>query len=131
MTALEKFTPYTSYDLHWFPYEITQCKKLKDSTVSTRALYGNYKFRTIFPSLTEHRVQYFGENTTCSICGEAESTTAFNQVWISRWVGTDVLPLLANLCSESCFQALPSGAENYLSYPHKGGINLHQPPTEH
>jgi hypothetical protein len=30
MTILEKFTPYTSYRLHWFPYEITRCKKLKE-----------------------------------------------------------------------------------------------------
>ncbi|MCU0542149.1 MAG: hypothetical protein MUE44_08135 [Oscillatoriaceae cyanobacterium Prado104] len=44
MTNLEKFTPHTSYRLHWFPYEITRCKQLKDSTVSTRALYGNYGF---------------------------------------------------------------------------------------
>ncbi len=45
MTALEKFTPYTSYRLHYFPYEITRCPKLKESRVSTRALYGNYKYR--------------------------------------------------------------------------------------
>lgn len=41
MEALENFVPYTSYDLHWFPYEITKCRKLVNSTVSTRALYGN------------------------------------------------------------------------------------------
>jgi hypothetical protein len=39
MTNLEEFTPYTSYRLHWFPYEIRRCKKLKRSTVSTRAVY--------------------------------------------------------------------------------------------
>ena len=38
MEALEYFDPYTSYYLHWFPYEITKCKNLKDSRVSTRAL---------------------------------------------------------------------------------------------
>ena len=43
MTALEDFDPYTSYRLHWFPFEITRCPKLKDSRVSTRALYGNFK----------------------------------------------------------------------------------------
>ena len=40
MSELEKFDPYTSYRLHWFPYEITRCRRLKDSTVSTRAIYG-------------------------------------------------------------------------------------------
>ena len=28
MESLEEFIPYTSYRLHWFPYEITRCKKL-------------------------------------------------------------------------------------------------------
>lgn len=45
MTNLEEFTPYTSYRLHWFPYELTRCRKLARSTVSTRALFGNYKLR--------------------------------------------------------------------------------------
>ncbi len=51
MTSLEEFTPYTSYRLHWFPYEITRCSKLAGSTVSTRALFGNYKLRPPFPQL--------------------------------------------------------------------------------
>src|SRR5919109_728152 len=38
MTNLEEFDPYTSSCLHWFPYEITRCKKLRRSRVSTRAL---------------------------------------------------------------------------------------------
>lgn len=41
MESLEEFTPYTSYRLHWFPYELTRCPKLRRSTVSTRAVYGN------------------------------------------------------------------------------------------
>jgi hypothetical protein len=49
MTNLEEFDPYTSYRLHWLPYEITRCQKLKRSRVSTRALYGNRKYRP--PSL--------------------------------------------------------------------------------
>jgi hypothetical protein len=40
MSGLEEFTPYTSYRLHWFPYELTRCSQLQRSTVSTRALYG-------------------------------------------------------------------------------------------
>ena len=48
MESLEYFDPYTSYNLHWFPYEIINCKKLKDSRVSTRAIYGNFKNRKDF-----------------------------------------------------------------------------------
>lgn len=51
MTNLEEFSPYTSHRLHWFPYEITRCPKLRDSTVSTRSLYGNFKYRPPFPLL--------------------------------------------------------------------------------
>jgi hypothetical protein len=44
MTGLEWFVPYTSWRLHWFPFEITRCANLCMSTVSTRKLYGNYKY---------------------------------------------------------------------------------------
>jgi hypothetical protein len=43
MTSLTVFEPYTSYSVHWFPYELTRCKSLRQSTVSTRTRYGNYK----------------------------------------------------------------------------------------
>src|SRR4029450_7239360 len=51
MESLKEFVPYPSYRLHWFPYEITRCTKLRNSTVSTRALYGNFKFPPAFPRL--------------------------------------------------------------------------------
>src|SRR4051794_934109 len=51
MTSLEEFDPYTSYRLHWLPYEITRCQNLKRSRVSPRALFGNYKYRPPFPRL--------------------------------------------------------------------------------
>jgi hypothetical protein len=51
MTSLEVFSPYTSYRLHWFPYELTRCRRLRDSSVSTRAIYGNFRFRPPFPRL--------------------------------------------------------------------------------
>ncbi|MFE9880824.1 hypothetical protein [Streptomyces sp. NPDC005784] len=51
MTSLEEFTPYTSHWLHWFPYEITRCRNLTRSTVSTRALFGNYKVRPPLPAV--------------------------------------------------------------------------------
>jgi hypothetical protein len=51
MTSLEVFEPYTSHMLHWHPYELTRCVRLADSTVNTRVLYGNFKFRPPFPAL--------------------------------------------------------------------------------
>jgi hypothetical protein len=130
MEALEYFDPYTSYDLHWFPYEIIHCKKLKDSRVSTRALYGNYKNRMGFPGLTQNPVRYEGSSVKCSICKKEISWHETNQLWVSLWVGTDVLPLLANICSAECERAIPKPPENYIPHPHKGGAQLKQPPDE-
>jgi len=53
MTNLQELDVYTSYRLHWLPYEITRCAKLKRSRMSTRALYGNYKYRPPFPLLPQ------------------------------------------------------------------------------
>ena len=61
MESLEYFDPYTSYDLKWFPYEITKCKNLQDSRVSTRAFYGNFKNRKAFPKLDHNPVRYLGK----------------------------------------------------------------------
>lgn len=130
MTSLEYFDPYTSYDLHWFPYEITRCRKLIDSRVSTRALYGNFKNRMGFPRLADNPVRYFGENVCCSICRKEMSYSQTNQLWISLRVGTDVLPLLANLCSKACETQLPEPPEGYLPFAHKGGSELKQPTAD-
>jgi hypothetical protein len=130
MEALEYFDPYTSYDLHWFPYEITKCKNLKDSRVSTRALYGNYKNRMGFPLLIHNPVRYSGNIVSCSICDKAMTYEQTNQLWISLKVGTDILPLLVNLCSIDCESKLPIPSENYVQFAHKGGSKLLQPPDE-
>ena len=127
MESLEYFDPYTSYDLHWFPYEITNCKKLKDSRVSTRALFGNYRNRMRFPLLTHNPVRYFGETVKCSICNKEIPYQQTNQLWISLGVGTDTLPLLANLCSKECEDILPQPEFGYVQFPHKGGADLKQP----
>lgn len=50
MESLEYFDPYTSYDLHWFPYELTYCKKLKDSRISTRHCMATLKTEWGFPN---------------------------------------------------------------------------------
>lgn len=120
MEALEYFDPYTSYNLHWFPYEITKCKNLKDSRVSTRILYGNYKNRMGFPDLAHNPVRYFGDTVNCSVCNKVITYDQTNQLWISLLVGTDILPLLTNLCSKECESKLPIPPKDYLRFPHKG-----------
>lgn len=135
MASLEEFTPYTSYRLHWFPYEITRCRKLTRSTVSTRALFGNYKLRPPFPKLQpplssaanldlgNMDPRCWGATTThnCSVCESLFEQGGLHQVWISIRVATDVLPLLVSACSSECVAALPDGARDYIPTPHSGG----------
>ncbi|OXB18719.1 hypothetical protein [Flavobacterium reichenbachii] len=130
MESLEYFDPYTSYNLHWFPYEITKCKNLKDSRVSTRTLYGNSKNRMDFPRLNHNPVRYLGDTVNCSICSKTMAYEQTNQLWISLRVGTDILPLLTNLCSKECENKLPIPPENYIQFAHKGGADLKQPLDE-
>jgi hypothetical protein len=127
MKSLEYFDPYTSYDLHWFPFELYNCKKLKDSRVSTRTLYGNFKNRLNFPDLKNNPVRYEGETVKCSICSKEISYDQTNQLWITLELGTDAIPLLANLCSSNCESKLPMPPKGYVQYPHKGGQDLKQP----
>ncbi|MEV6237872.1 leucine-rich repeat domain-containing protein [Lentzea sp. NPDC051838] len=119
MTNLTLFEPYTSYRLHWFPYEITRCAKLADSTVSTRALYGNYKYRPPFPATSDSADSTDGDVRGCSVCDGP--VTRLHQVWITLAVGTDYLPLLVNACSADCVAALPPPAKGYAPTPHTGG----------
>jgi hypothetical protein len=141
MTRLEVFEPYTSYSLHWFPYELTRCANLRDSTVSTRALYGNFTYRPPFPRLQPRGAlasvpdredldpRVWGTETirTCSVCDGPIDPARFRQQWISLRVATDVLPLLVNACSTACVRALPQPPENYVATPHQGGRTVQQP----
>jgi uncharacterized protein (TIGR02996 family) len=143
MESLSEFVPYTSYRLHWFPYEITLCRNLKTSTVSTRALYGNFKYRPPFPSLEpgtatasgrpepERLVSRPGEVSTrpCSVCGKLFEDRRLHRKWISLRVATDVLPLLVNACSNDCISRLPQSPEKYVQGPHSGGPEVTQPST--
>ena len=127
MKSLEYFDPYTSYNLHWFPYEISYCKNLTESRVSTRALYGNYKYRSPFPDLTQNQVRYEGEKLKCSICQKEINYEEVNQSWISLRIGSDILPLLINSCSKECEEKLPVPPKAYVQNHHKGGPDLVQP----
>lgn len=126
MASLEQFTPYTSYRLHWFPYEITRSKNLKGSTVSTRALYGNYKYRLLFPPLPVLPGAHVPPR--CSICDTPFEGSVPLQYWVSLRVATDVLPLLVHACSQECLSRLPAPPQNYVQAPHQGGLKLIQPP---
>ena len=125
MTSLENFTPYTSYRLHWLPYEIRRCKNLRRSTISTRALYGNFKYRPPFPRLPQINVAFLPQR--CSVCGTPFGNVTPSQLWISLPVGTDVVPLLVHACSDVCVGNLPTPPKNYVQHPHTGGLHLPQP----
>ena len=129
LESLEVFTPYTSRGLRWFPYEITRCKNLKSSTVSTRALFGNKKTKKSFPTLQGNPVKYYNGNK-CSICNTLETDKSFEQYWITLWVGSDALPLLAIICSNVCFQKLPEPLEGHFPKPHKGGDPIKENKTQ-
>ncbi|MER5432091.1 leucine-rich repeat domain-containing protein [Streptomyces sp. NPDC002588] len=129
MTSLEVFDPYTSYRLHWFPYELTRCANLRDSTVSTRALYGNFKTRLPFPALGPAGSGEAAGVRACSVCTAPLPPTGPVRVWISLLVATDVLPLLVNACSQDCVDALPPPAEGHIATAHRGGPTIAQPPT--
>ncbi|SEA65850.1 hypothetical protein SAMN05660909_02860 [Chitinophaga terrae (ex Kim and Jung 2007)] len=121
MEALETFNSYTSDNLHWYPYEITNCTRLRSSKVSTRVLYTHLKGKRGFPDLKDNPVRYHGETVKCSICQKEMTYGHTNQRWISLWVGNNVLPLLTNLCSTQCQALLPQPPEGYVQFPHKGG----------
>ncbi|MFT3711476.1 MAG: TIGR02996 domain-containing protein [Archangium sp.] len=126
LTSLREFVPYTSYRLHWFPYELTRCKYEK-STVSTRALYGNFKTRTMFPHLLP--LERSSVRRPCSVCRRPFDDVGEFRVWISLRVATDVLPLLVHACSTDCVAALPVPPDGYVPRPHHGGLGLQQPST--
>jgi uncharacterized protein (TIGR02996 family) len=145
MSSLVEFDPYTSYWLHWFPYEITRCANLADSRVSTRALYGNYKYRPPFPRLQPRMVTAAGRVEpeglslksgaptirNCSVCNRPYEDRRLHRVWITLRVATHDLPLLVNACSEDCIRKLPRPTARYYQHPHRGGREVPQPPASY
>ena len=80
-----------------------------------------------FPRLTHNPVRYSGDRVKCSVCKKEMSYAETNQLWIALRVGTDVLPMLTNLCSKDCESKLPQPPKGYVQYAHKGGADLIQP----
>lgn len=122
---LEKFTPYTSYHLHYLPYEITRLPKLKKSCISTRALYGNEKTRGVFPDLKADPYPFSQDE--CSVCKTAVGFDHLTQYWVTLKVATDVVPLLVHTCSTACLNRLPASPEDYVQGYHQGGCQVVQP----
>lgn len=93
--------------------------------MSTRAIYGNYKYRPPFPRLPQLTSELVPEK--CSVCDGAFKDGEVLQRWISLAVATDVIPLLVHACSKDCITRLPTPAKNYVPYPHEGGPGIKQP----
>jgi hypothetical protein len=127
MSNLEELDVYYSHRLHWLPYEITRCPKLKRSRVSTRALYGNYKYHPPFPRLPMKRAELIPQ--CCSICRGPFTSRGPYQVWTYLRVATDAIPLLVNACSRACIETVPEAEKGYLPRPHQGGLGNKQSPT--
>ena len=120
MESIEDFDIYTSYQINWLLFEISRCKKLKESTMSIRTLYGNYKTNLRFPSLENQQVYDEGKVTRRSICNEEITDAPLDQYWLTLRIGTDDAPLLVTVCSQSCYFELPSSSIGYYSGSHKG-----------
>jgi hypothetical protein len=112
--------------------------------MSTRAVYGNYKYRPPFPELRtaptadeditlddlEPGVWGAAAVRSCSVCDRSFDADELRQVWISLHVsGLDIMPLLVNACSADCVGALPEPAAGHVQYAHTGGPSLDQPPA--
>jgi len=127
LPELVELDPYTSYGLHWYPFELKRAPNLRMSTVSTRALYGNYKFRPPFPLLAPHAEAK--PPRPCSVCDAMFEDRGRHRYWLSIRIASDIVPALVNACSPECVAALPPAADNYVDKPHRGGPGLQQPPT--
>lgn len=125
LTALRDLDIYTSYFLHWLPYEITRCKALGASRMSTRALYGNAKTLLPFPRLSGP-VETLAPST-CSVCDRAFGERTPHMWWTTQRVGTDIVPLLVHSCSTECTESIPNSPPGFFQRPHKGGGGVGMP----
>ena len=125
MTSLQELDIYTSYSLHWLPYEITRCASLNTSRMSTRALYGNRNTRLPFPRLASPIEILLP--ATCSVCDQPFGERTPQPFWTTQRVGTDYAPLLVHSCSSACIDSVPSAPSAFFERPHKGGGGIGMP----
>ena len=126
MQELELFDVYTSYRLHWLPFEITRCANLKESRISTRALYGNFRVHRPCPFPRLPSIADSSLPKQCSVCRGPFGPRGPIQRWITLRIATDVVPLLVHACSKTCVDALPAPAAPYVR-AHKGGLGSAPP----
>lgn len=125
MSSLRNLDIYTSYSLHWLPYEVTRCVNLRDSRISTRALYGNAKTRLPFPPLRQPVDTLLPE--TCSVCDRPFCEQPPGLFWTTQRIGTDIVPLLIHSCSTTCTDSVPPAPAGFYDRPHKGGPGIGMP----
>ncbi len=125
MSSLQNLDLYTSYSLHWLPYEITRCRNLTASRMSTRAFYGNRKNLLPFPPLS--RPIELPVPATCSVCDRPFGESSPRRFWTTQPVGTDIVPLLVHSCSASCIDSVPSAPSGFFARPHEGGNGVGLP----
>jgi len=125
MASLRELDIYTSYSLHWLPYEVTRCANLRASRMSTRALYGNRNTRLPFPRLSDPIDVLLP--ATCSVCDQPFGERTPQPFWTTQRVGTDYVPLLIHSCSSACINAVPSAPSGFFERPHKGGGGVGMP----
>lgn len=126
---LQKIDIYHSYRLHWFPIEILNCSNLRDTTVSPRALYGNYKLRSPFPNLRHGRWNWSSGVDRCAVCRTEQPE--MEQYWMTRRVGSDDLPLLMSICGQDCLLKIKAPKDRrYIQHAHQGGLIQRQPSLE-
>jgi hypothetical protein len=125
MSSLRELDVYTSYSLHWFPYEVMRCANLSASRMSTRALYGNRNTRLPFPRLSRPIDVLLP--ATCSVCDQPFGERSPQPFWTTQWVGTDYVPLLIHSCSSACIDSVPSAPPGFFERPHKGGGGVGMP----
>jgi hypothetical protein len=129
MASLEYLDVYTSNRLHYLPYELTRCARLRDSRMSTRALFGNYKNRGKFPDLLASDSISTVVQLRPALCSVCAAEPPRLDRWLTLGVGTDWVPLLVAACSQECIQQLPTPPGGYVPCPHTGG-SINQPPAE-
>lgn len=125
LTNLTSLDIYTSYSLHWLPYEVTRCTRLNETRMSTRALYGNIKTRLPFPKLSSPLEAVVPK--TCSVCDAPFEKGKILPFWTTQRIGTDIVPLLIHSCSRECIDNVPDAPNGYYARPHKGGGGVGMP----